>query len=139
MPKFNAFLHGDDEIYSYNLKKKQLRMNYAFDTNVVDTAYAKCDTQINDWNGNHEFYFVDTNETAILGLDFFKKFNATMNFSTNELKIKYNENEYSLNSIECNAEESTEEEDDEKRDVSVNSDIIIPANSETEIDIETVQ
>ena len=113
-------------------------MNSAFDTNVVDTDYAKCDIQINDWNENHEFY-VETNEVAILGLDFFKKFNATMNFSTNELKIKYNENEYSLNSIECNAEESTEEEDDEKRDVSVNSDIIIPANSETEIDIETVQ
>ena len=139
MPKFNAFLHGDDEIYSYNLKKKQLRMNYAFDTNVVDTAYAKCDTQINDWNGNHEFNFADTNGTAILGLDFFKKFNASMNFSSNELKIKDNENEYSLKTIECNAEESTEEVDDEKTDAIVSSDIIITATSEKIIDIEIVQ
>ena len=65
MPKFNAYLRRDDEINPYNLKKKQLRMNSAFDTYEVDTAYAKCDIQINDWNGNHEFWFVDTNETAI--------------------------------------------------------------------------
>jgi hypothetical protein len=50
MPKFNAFLRGEDEINPYNLKKKQLRMNSAFDTNVVDTASAKCDIQINEWN-----------------------------------------------------------------------------------------
>ena len=40
MPKCNAFLRRDDESNPYNLKKKQLRMNSAFDTNVVDTAYA---------------------------------------------------------------------------------------------------
>ena len=44
-----------------------------------------------------------------------------------------------MNTFECNAEESTEEVDNEKRDVMVSSDIIIPANSETIIDIETVQ
>ena len=67
------------------------------------------------------------------------KFPGTMNFSSNELKIKDNENEYSLNTIECNAEESTEEIDNEKRDVIVSNDIIIPANSDTIIDIETVE
>ena len=67
------------------------------------------------------------------------KFPGTMNFSSNELKIKDNENEYSLNTIECNAEESTEEVDNEKRDVIVSNDIIIPANSDTIIDIETVE
>ena len=38
-------------------------MNSAIDKNVVDNK--KCGVQINNWNGNHEIDFVDTNETAI--------------------------------------------------------------------------
>ena len=59
------------------MKKRKLRLNSAFDTEVHDTAYTKCTFSINGWKGIHEFSFVDINEDEILGLDFFKKFNAT--------------------------------------------------------------
>ena len=77
-----------------------MKLNSAFDTEVLDTAYTNCDININGWKGVHEFSFVNVNEDAILGLDFFKKFNATFDFAGNTINIRENGRTVNINMID---------------------------------------
>ena len=94
--KINRFVSGRDN-QLLQMKKRKLRLNSAF-----DTAYMNCTLSMNGWKGVNEFSFVDINEDAILGLDFFKKFNDTFK-KFNTINIRENGKEVNINMIDIAA------------------------------------
>ena len=82
------------------MKKRKLRLNSAFETEILDEAYTNCNINISGLKGVHEFSFVEVNEDAILGLDFFKKFNVTFDFADNSINIRENGRSVNINMID---------------------------------------
>ena len=90
-----------------NLRKANFQFQAAFDANERECAIANLSLNINGWLGEHEFVFAEVNEDAILGLDFFRKYNAFFDFKTNKLGLIDNEKIFELNYVEESITAST--------------------------------
>ena len=101
----DLFLEGKDVDNSLNLKKSKFKFKSAFHQTVEDCAVAKVKLRINNWIGEHEFVLANTNEAAILGVDFFERYRATYDFENNAMIIKDENTLFHLNFI---AEENKE-------------------------------
>ena len=71
-----------------------------------------------------------------MGLDFFKKFNATFDFADNTINIRENGKEVNINMIDIKASDPDDEKLTES-DVKICDDIVIQPRSETIVYVET--
>ena len=79
-----------------NLKSVNLSIRSALSTQSSKCAVANIKFSINEWFGSHEFVFADLTETAILGMDFLKRFETNFNFSNKSLVMYDKGREYNL-------------------------------------------
>ncbi|CAF0918922.1 unnamed protein product [Brachionus calyciflorus] len=81
--KISKFLDGDTNSNEFGLKRIDLTIKSALNTETVMCAIGKIKLQINSFIGEHEFIFTDITERAILGMDFLKNLKAVYDlFST---------------------------------------------------------
>lgn len=90
------FLNFGTAPENMNLKRIKLTMKSALIAKTIECAVAKINFSIGEWNGVHEFIFADVAETAILGLDFWRKNEAKLDFEANEISIRDNTRRYTI-------------------------------------------
>ncbi|CAF1030452.1 unnamed protein product [Brachionus calyciflorus] len=129
--KINRFMKTGNQAKGMMLRKTNLTIKSALNTEEVKCAVGLVKTKMNGWEGEHEFLFAKLSEPAILGIDFFKKFEANFDFTDMEIVIKDNNQKHKINMVNSSETiESFKVRLDEKIRIKANSENLIKITAE---------
>lgn len=98
--KIDVFLETGKQEKWLNLRKSNLTIKSALNSETVKTAVGTVRLRFKDWEGEHEFIFTKLSEPAILGIDFLTKFKANFDFTNQKITISDGGNWHQINTVQ---------------------------------------